>query len=84
MIVISNGKSTRANGYLSRTEEEFKKAEVELVVFDKVRLNSLKETVMECAAFTKKSGINFKYIKSIHRRFLSKQILYNLAQSILI
>ncbi|WP_242835824.1 hypothetical protein [Clostridium sp. DL-VIII] len=39
---------------MSRTEEKFKKAGVELVVFDKVRLNPLKETVMEGAAFTKK------------------------------
>ena len=26
LIVISNGKSTRANGYLARTEEQLKKA----------------------------------------------------------
>ena len=34
LIVISNGKSTRANGYLARTEEQLKKAGVESEVFD--------------------------------------------------
>lgn len=33
LIVISNGKSTRANGYLARTEEQLHKAGVETVVF---------------------------------------------------
>ena len=39
MLVISNGKSTRANGYLARTEEQLAKAGVEYFVFDKVEAN---------------------------------------------
>ncbi|MDD2241563.1 MAG: iron-containing alcohol dehydrogenase [Bacteroidales bacterium] len=45
LIVISNGKSTRANGYLDRTQEQLKMADVEYVVFDKVEPNPLKSTV---------------------------------------
>lgn len=39
LIVISNGKSTRANGYLARTEEQLQKAGVDSVVFDGVSPN---------------------------------------------
>jgi alcohol dehydrogenase len=46
MVVISNGKSTKANGYLARTEEQLKLAGVETVLFDKVEANPLKSTVM--------------------------------------
>ena len=46
MVVISNGKSTKTNGYLKRTEEQLKLAGVETVLFDKVESNPLKSTVM--------------------------------------
>ena len=36
LIVISSGKSTRANGYLDRLEEQLAKAGVESVVFDEI------------------------------------------------
>lgn len=39
LIIISNGKSTRANGYLARTEEQLHKAGVETKVFDGVAPN---------------------------------------------
>lgn len=39
LILISNGRSTRANGYLARTEEQLKKAGVETFVFDGVSPN---------------------------------------------
>ena len=39
LIVISNGKSTRANGYLSRTEEQLHKAGVDTFLFDGVLPN---------------------------------------------
>lgn len=39
MIIISNGKSTRANGYLARTEEQLHRAGVETFVFDGVAPN---------------------------------------------
>ena len=50
IIVISNGKSTRANRYLSRTEEQMRLDGVETVVFDKVQANPLKSTVMAGAS----------------------------------
>lgn len=39
LVVISNGKSTRANGYLSRTEEQLRQAGVETEVFDGISPN---------------------------------------------
>lgn len=42
LVVISNGKSTRANGYLDRLENELKQAGVEYVIFDKVSSNPMK------------------------------------------
>jgi alcohol dehydrogenase len=59
MIVISNGKSTRANGYLDRVEEQLKLAGVETVVFDKVEPNPLKSTIMLGGAFARENGCDF-------------------------
>ncbi|VBB08617.1 alcohol dehydrogenase iron-type [Lucifera butyrica] len=59
MIVISSGKSTRANGYLARTEEQLRLAGVEAIVFDKVQPNPVKDTVMEGAAFAKGNDCDF-------------------------
>lgn len=39
LIIISNGKSTRANGYLARTEKQLHQAGVETKVFDGVAPN---------------------------------------------
>ncbi len=46
LIVISSGKSVKANGFLARTEEQLQLAGVETVVFDKVQANPLKSTIM--------------------------------------
>jgi len=59
MIVISRGKSTKANGYLARTEEQLKLAEIETVVFDRVEANPLKSTVMAGGAYAKENGCDF-------------------------
>lgn len=59
VIIISNGKSTRTNGYLSRTEEQLAQAGVATSVFDKIQPNPLKETVMEGAAFVKAQDADF-------------------------
>ena len=59
VIIISNGKSTRANGYLSRTEEQLAQAGVATSVFDKIQPNPLKENVMDGAAFVKAQGADF-------------------------
>ena len=58
-IVISNGKSTRENGSLARTEEQLKNAGIETVVFDRVQANPLASTIMEGAAFVKDNGCDF-------------------------
>ena len=59
MLVISNGKSTRENGYLARTEGQLAKAGVEYFVFDKVEANPLKSTVMAGGAFAREHGCDF-------------------------
>ena len=59
MIVISNGKSTRANGALSRTEEQLHLAGVETALFDKVGANPLKSVVEDGAAFARANGCDF-------------------------
>lgn len=59
MIVISNGKSTRENGYLFRTEEQLKLAGVGTTVFDKVEPNPLKSTVMAGGTFARENGCDF-------------------------
>lgn len=59
LIVISNGKSTRENGSLARTEEQLKLAGVESVVFNGIMANPLKSTVMEGAACVNKNGCDF-------------------------
>ncbi|MBS6268720.1 iron-containing alcohol dehydrogenase [Coprobacter fastidiosus] len=46
LLVISNGKSTKTNGYLKRTEEQLQKAGVKFTVFDQIEANPLKSTVM--------------------------------------
>ena len=59
MLVISNGKSTRANGYLERTQQQLKQAGADSAVFDRVEANPLKSTVMAGAAFAKENGCDF-------------------------
>jgi Alcohol dehydrogenase, class IV len=59
MLVISNGKSTKANGYLGRTEEQLREAGVESVVFDKIEANPLKSTVMAGGDFARAQGCDF-------------------------
>lgn len=59
MIVISNGKSTKENGALERTEKELELAGVETVLYDKIMANPLKSTVMEGAACAKENHCDF-------------------------
>lgn len=59
LVVISNGKSTRANGYLDRTLEQLKLAGVESVVFDKIQANPLKASVEEGAQLAVSEGCDF-------------------------
>ena len=59
LIVISNGKSTRANGYLARTEEQLHKAGVETVVFDGVMPNPTVGNVEAGTRAARESGADF-------------------------
>ncbi len=59
LLIISNGKSTRENGYLTSCEEELRIAGIETVLFDKVEANPLKSTVMSGAEYARKNGCDF-------------------------
>lgn len=59
LLLISNGKSTRANGSFDRTVEGLGKAGVEYAVFDKIMENPRKEAIMEGAAFARDNGCDF-------------------------
>ena len=59
LIVISAGKSTRANGYLAQLEAQLKKAGVTSVVFDKILANPIKDHVMEGSRLCKKEKCDF-------------------------
>ena len=56
LVVISNGKSTRANGYLERLENELKQANVEYVIYDKISANPIKPVVEEGGRVAKENG----------------------------
>ncbi len=59
LIVISSGKSVRANGYLERVENELKAAGVSYVIFDEILPNPIKAHVMEGASFAKENHCDF-------------------------
>ena len=59
LIVISSGKSTRSNGYLSRVEEQLDLAGVSHAIFDKILPNPIKSHVMEGAALARSEGCDF-------------------------
>lgn len=59
LIVISKGKSTRANGYLEHLENQLKAIGIEFVLFDKIEPNPLKPTVMEGAKAARENICDF-------------------------
>ncbi|MGN0811961.1 MAG: iron-containing alcohol dehydrogenase [Candidatus Coproplasma sp.] len=59
LIVISNGKSTKENGYLRRTEEQLADAGVLWSIFDEIEANPLKDTVMRGAETARKADCDF-------------------------
>lgn len=59
LLVISSGKSTRANGYLAKVEEELQAAGVETVLFDKVLPNPVTQNVRDGAALARETGCDF-------------------------
>ena len=59
LLLISNGKSTRENGALAKTEEQLRLAKVETVLFDRIMANPLKSAVMAGAACARANGCDF-------------------------
>lgn len=59
LLVISDGKSTRVNGYLDRVEKELKLAGIKIVLFDKIKANPLKSVVMEGANVAREQECDF-------------------------
>lgn len=59
LLVISNGKSTKATGTLDRVTEQLEKAGAGYVLFDKVQPNPTRENVMDGAAMAKAEGCDF-------------------------
>ncbi|MDO4954335.1 MAG: iron-containing alcohol dehydrogenase [Akkermansia sp.] len=59
LLVISCGKSTRANGSLDRTIAQLEQAGVKVALFDQVQANPLKDTVMDGAQAARDAGSDF-------------------------
>lgn len=59
LLVISDGKSTRENGALARTQRELTLAGVEWVLYDKVGANPTKQAVEEGARLAARQGCDF-------------------------
>jgi len=59
LLVISNGKSTKYNGYLKRVEDQLHFAQTDYVVFDQIEANPLKTTVMTGATVARENGCDF-------------------------
>lgn len=59
LVVISNGKSVRSNGYLAALEAELDAAGVAHVLFDKIQANPLEPTVQEGVEAGRAAGVDF-------------------------
>ena len=59
LLLISNGKSTKANGYLDRTITQLEKAGVDYVIYAGIMENPVKEAIMEGASVARENGCDF-------------------------
>ena len=59
LIVMTGGKSLRANGYLAALENELALAGAEFVIYDKITPNPIKSEVMAGAALAREHGCDF-------------------------
>lgn len=59
LIVTSSGTSMKKYGYLSKLEEQLKKANIEYVIFDKILANPIKPHVMEGAQLARETKCDF-------------------------
>lgn len=59
LIVITSGKSMKANGYVDKVVQLLAKQNIEAVIFDKVQPNPTSDTVMEGAKVAKENNCDF-------------------------
>lgn len=59
LIVITNGRSTRANGYLESVKQELRLSGVDYAVYDKVASNPVTENIAEGAAAARSEQCDF-------------------------
>lgn len=59
LLLISCGKSVRANGAFDRTLDQLRQAGVTAAVFDKIMENPVKSVIMEGAAFARENQCDF-------------------------
>lgn len=59
LLLISNGKSTKANGSFEQTVTQLKKANIEISVFNGIGQNPVKDSIMEGAQFAKENNCDF-------------------------
>lgn len=59
MIVITNGKSTKENGYLDRLCKQLMLANINYHIFDRVCANPTKKVVMKGSVFAKEHSCDF-------------------------
>ena len=59
LLLISNGNSTKENGYLDRTISQLEKAGVSHVLYAGIMENPVKEAIMEGASVARENGCDF-------------------------
>ena len=59
LVLISSGRSTRANGYLDRTLAQLEQAGVTCTLFDQIMENPVKEVIMAGAAMARANDCDF-------------------------
>lgn len=59
LIIVSNGKSTKENGYLDRLQRQLRDADTEYALFDEIEPNPLKMTVMRGAEAARRNKCDF-------------------------
>jgi alcohol dehydrogenase len=59
LIVITNGKSARTNGYLETVEQELKLSNIDSIVYDKIASNPVIENIRNGAIMAKENQCDF-------------------------
>lgn len=59
LLLTTNGRSARANGYVERVIAQFRRAGVSVVTFEEIEPNPLRSTVMRGAAVARREACDF-------------------------